>query len=171
MAYEAKTNWKLDDTVMPDDMNRIEQGIKDVESELENVNGIIILEASTDNVIDFNTLTEPGVYLIKNCGTNTTQNSGITTANYYYDIFLRVQISNTTICQTKATASTAYKDDYRTRTTSGTWSSWSTKKISYVDISTITSTSAGVRKIQASTTDLTAGTSSLTSGTVYLVYE
>lgn len=28
MAYEAKTNWKLDDTVMPDDMNRIEQGIQ-----------------------------------------------------------------------------------------------------------------------------------------------
>lgn len=32
MAYEAKTNWKLDDRVMPDDMSRIEQGIKDVET-------------------------------------------------------------------------------------------------------------------------------------------
>lgn len=30
MAYEAKTNWKLDDTVMPEDMNRIEQGIKNL---------------------------------------------------------------------------------------------------------------------------------------------
>lgn len=31
MAYEAKTNWKLDDTVMPEDMNRIEQGIQDID--------------------------------------------------------------------------------------------------------------------------------------------
>lgn len=34
MAYEAKTNWKLDDIVMPDDMNRIEQGIKDTETDM-----------------------------------------------------------------------------------------------------------------------------------------
>ena len=32
MAYEAKTNWKLDDTVMPADMNRIEQGIQDLDN-------------------------------------------------------------------------------------------------------------------------------------------
>lgn len=31
MAYEAKTNWQLNDTVMPEDMNRIEQGIQMVE--------------------------------------------------------------------------------------------------------------------------------------------
>ena len=31
MAYEAKTNWKLDDTVMPEDMNRIEQGIQNLD--------------------------------------------------------------------------------------------------------------------------------------------
>lgn len=35
MAYEAKTDWKLDDTVMPDDMNRIEQGIRDIETDSE----------------------------------------------------------------------------------------------------------------------------------------
>ncbi|WP_164827786.1 hypothetical protein [Paenibacillus ehimensis] len=29
MAYEAKTNWQLDDTVTEQDMNRIEQGLKD----------------------------------------------------------------------------------------------------------------------------------------------
>ena len=32
MAYEAKTNWKLDDTVMPDDMNRIEEGIQNLDT-------------------------------------------------------------------------------------------------------------------------------------------
>lgn len=32
MAYEAKTNWKLDDTVMPEDMNRIESGIQELDS-------------------------------------------------------------------------------------------------------------------------------------------
>lgn len=32
MAYEAKTNWKLDDTVMPDDMNRIERGIQNLDT-------------------------------------------------------------------------------------------------------------------------------------------
>ena len=31
MAYEAKTNWQLNDTVMPEDMNRIEQGIQMIE--------------------------------------------------------------------------------------------------------------------------------------------
>ena len=36
MAYEAKINWKLDDTVMPSDMNRIEQGIADIENNLNN---------------------------------------------------------------------------------------------------------------------------------------
>lgn len=36
MAYEAKTNWKLDDTVMPEDLNRIEQGIVNVETNLGN---------------------------------------------------------------------------------------------------------------------------------------
>ncbi|NEN84352.1 hypothetical protein [Paenibacillus elgii] len=29
MAYEAKTNWQLDDTVTEQDMNRVEQGLKD----------------------------------------------------------------------------------------------------------------------------------------------
>ncbi|NEN84354.1 shufflon system plasmid conjugative transfer pilus tip adhesin PilV [Paenibacillus elgii] len=31
MAYEAKTNWQLDDTVTEQDMNRIEQGIENVQ--------------------------------------------------------------------------------------------------------------------------------------------
>lgn len=31
MAYNAKTNWQLNDTVQPTDINRIEQGIKDLD--------------------------------------------------------------------------------------------------------------------------------------------
>ena len=37
MSYEAKTNWKLDDTVMPEDMNRIEQGIQDLDNNASTV--------------------------------------------------------------------------------------------------------------------------------------
>ena len=49
----------------------------------EAANGIKILEASTDNVVDFDTLTEPGYYLIKNCSdtVGTTINSGFTSTN------------------------------------------------------------------------------------------
>lgn len=32
MSYEAKTNWQLNDTVLPTDMNRIEQGVKNLDS-------------------------------------------------------------------------------------------------------------------------------------------
>lgn len=32
MAYNAKTNWAIDNVVLPADMNRIEQGIKDVDA-------------------------------------------------------------------------------------------------------------------------------------------
>ena len=32
MAYNAKTNWAIDNVVLPADMNRIEQGIKDVDT-------------------------------------------------------------------------------------------------------------------------------------------
>lgn len=44
MAYSAKTDWKLADTVQPEDMNRIEGGIKTVDSNkanaaLDNVTG------------------------------------------------------------------------------------------------------------------------------------
>lgn len=37
MTYNPKTDWQLSDTVMPADMNRIEQGIADVDSSI-NVN-------------------------------------------------------------------------------------------------------------------------------------
>lgn len=32
MSYEAKTNWQLNDTVLPADMNRIEQGVEDLDN-------------------------------------------------------------------------------------------------------------------------------------------
>lgn len=31
MAFNAKTNWQTNDTVMPEDMNRIEKGIFDAQ--------------------------------------------------------------------------------------------------------------------------------------------
>lgn len=146
-----------------------EDGVLNAEGGVE---GYVMLEASTDNVIDFNTLTEPGLYLIRNAsdGSGTTLNSNLTSTTKY-DVILRVQYNYTSLYQVRIMGSTTYDDVYRYRNASGTWSSWYSRTISYSNISTTTSTSAGVRKIQASTTDLTAGTSSLTSGTVYLVYE
>lgn len=49
-----------------------------------------VLEASSTNIIDFNTLTEPGYYLIKNANTSTTTNSPITDTGTY-DIPLEVE--------------------------------------------------------------------------------
>lgn len=35
MSYQPKTNWQLDDIVMPDDMNRIENGIVNLENNVD----------------------------------------------------------------------------------------------------------------------------------------
>lgn len=51
---------------------------------------VTVLEASTTNVIDFNTLTAPGYYLIKNANTSTTTNSPITDTGTY-DMPLEVE--------------------------------------------------------------------------------
>ena len=37
MAYNAKTNWQNNEIVEASDMNRIEQGISDVDTELGNI--------------------------------------------------------------------------------------------------------------------------------------
>lgn len=37
MAYQGKTNWTKNDIVKPDDMNRIEQGIEDAQSSIDNI--------------------------------------------------------------------------------------------------------------------------------------
>lgn len=90
MSYQSKTNWQLDDIVMPDDMNRIEGGIVDLENNIGNIESIKILEASEDNVIDFNTLTETGIYLIKNASADTTLNSGLTGTSSAVELILDV---------------------------------------------------------------------------------
>lgn len=182
MAYEAKTNWKLDDTVMPEDMNRIEQGIKNVELSLEDAGGITILEASTDNVIDFNTLTEPGVYLIKNVANGTSSNLPMI-SDSPYDVILFVQ-DNTNHTQINQRCFYSNIQVPAMRKYTSSWTAWDYKLIaSYITAGTLagqvvanatsvaTLGNAQVRNIQASTTDLTAGTSSLTTGDIYLVFE
>lgn len=57
MAYEAKTDWKLADTVQPEDMNRIEQGIKTIDAskanaDLNNVNGTAFSSKAKSSGID-----------------------------------------------------------------------------------------------------------------------
>ncbi|MDO3678696.1 hypothetical protein [Paenibacillus ehimensis] len=44
MAYEAKTNWQLDDTVTEGDMNRIEKGVMDAYTELQGLRNTMAQE-------------------------------------------------------------------------------------------------------------------------------
>ena len=135
-----------------------------------------VLEASTDNVIDFNTLTEPGVYLIKNCC------DGVTTLNGAYkiesnrlEVILEVRrVYRATgelvaIFQVgKITGDIGIADYKRVyHQSSGSWSNWD----SYLTVKSTDVDTSKVRNIKASTTDLTAGTSTLTTGDIYLVYE
>lgn len=194
MAYEAKTNWKLDDTVMPDDMNRIEQGIKDVELELEDAGGVIILEASINNILDFNTLIESGIYLIKNATDTATSNKPSNIGDG--DIFVTVGTFNGIVYQTcYFGVNFIPKSYYRYYTPiNSSWGAWEycyvppsqisigtlptgmkcdtptadthiTNKL-YVDTQVATKAT-----ITYGTTDLTAGTSTLTTGNIHLVYE
>lgn len=57
MSYNAKTNWQVDDTVMPADMIRIEQGIKTLDLEKLSKTAIILYSGN-----DLNDQTEIGVY-------------------------------------------------------------------------------------------------------------
>lgn len=57
MAYSAKTDWKLADTVQPEDMNRIEGGIKAVDANkanaaLDNVNGTAFSSKAKSSGLD-----------------------------------------------------------------------------------------------------------------------
>ena len=94
-------------------------------------NGIIILEASTDNVIDFNTLTEPGVYLIKNTsnGVGTTLNGVYTNDGYTIDTYLEVRKLWKADGQLHAITQTAKINSvnsyYRSKSIStDTWTEW-----------------------------------------------
>lgn len=149
--------------------------------------GIKVLEASTDNVIDFNTLTEPGSYLIKNVlGTTTTNftDASDTTASA---VNLIVEV-RTTAAGAVVVNQYAYRAGAmlkRDNNSGGNWSEWSNKTSpSLISEGTLggrvqansTAVAASVstqqvRNIAIGTSDLTAGSSSLTTGAVYFCYE
>ena len=153
-----------------------------------------VLEASTDNVIDFHTLTEDGVYLIKNCATDTTLNapelSSLTSVGATScDITLEVlSCYNTSGDIVRIEQNARYLLRlYKARTynvSSTTWSVWDSGispseisagtlsgKVSANATAVTTLTNPQVRNITASTTDLTAGTSTLATGDIVFVYE
>ena len=151
--------------------------------------GVKVLEASTDNVIDFNTLTETGLYLIKNCNKINTPNTVYNVESASYDMFVEVVAQKTGDTVTSIVQSVTYGNATTKATrvytvSSNSWSAW-TYKVTASDISAgtfagkvvadatavATLTNTQVRNIQASTTDLTAGTSALTTGEIYFVYE
>ena len=156
--------------------------------------GVKVLEASTDNVIDFNTLTETGMYLIKKAsnGVGTTLNSPYTATAYTMDIFLDVKqvITPTgelsTVGQTARINAYGGMDSYsRSKNIStGEWTDWSNEvnadriragvfggqmKANSTAVSSYGTSQ--IRNIKAQTTDLTAGTSTLTTGDIVLIYE
>lgn len=57
MAYNAKTNWQLNDVVKPEDMIRIEQGIKDLDVNKLTKTAIIVNAGE-----DLNNFTSVGIY-------------------------------------------------------------------------------------------------------------
>ena len=152
--------------------------------------GIKVLEASTSNVIDFNTLTEPGYYLIKNCGDNTnTLNSGLSIGSGPLDIVMNI----TTLHETDGTTKITQRIRYYLRNhvekvrmyNDEAWSAWeiATTQANWISAGTFAGkmvanasavsnlTNSQVRNIYAGTTDLTAGTSTLATGDIYLCYE
>ena len=144
--------------------------------------GFTTLEASTDNVIDFNTLTEPGVYLIKNCsdGVGTTLNAPYTNTKYTRDILLTIKhfystpgAAATSILQESVVQlTTSHIAQYHRNCTISTnlWMEWdATITANSTSVSALET--AQVRNIYAGTTDLTAGSSTLATGDIYLVYE
>lgn len=81
--YQGKTNWTKDDIVKPDDLNRIEQGIEDAQSSIDNISQSLTPEAigaakqadldiltkhsvsiKTSTSKDFNTYREPGLFFV-----------------------------------------------------------------------------------------------------------
>ena len=156
--------------------------------------GFTVLEASTDNVIDFNTLTEPGVYLIKNVNKNTSINSYYSTLSGYSAIYADLVLevlpfynSNRELTSIFQQISSGTNNINVTRgysVSTGNWNDWDncltasnvrggtfTGQVKANATSIQTLGTAQVRNISAGTTDLTAGTSTLATGDIYLVYE
>lgn len=152
---------------------------------------IKVLEASPDNVIDFNTLTETGVYLVKNSNSINALNGFPETTSYTYDVKLTVTkgvnlstgevagiYQHLTYGGTKQSVGRAYNAN------TSAWTAWDLK-ISASQISqgtfadrvianstaVATLTNKQVRNITAQTSDLTAGTSTLATGDIVFVYE
>ena len=80
-----------------------------------------ILEASTSNIIDFNTLTTEGLYFIKNLTTSTTTNAP--SAGTSGNVFLEVGSRNGIIFQSVMTNNNG-GIPYHRQYSSSTWSSW-----------------------------------------------
>lgn len=127
-------NWELIGTTAIDLTNYttkeyVDNAIANVTTE-----GFIFLEASTDNIIDFNALTEPGYYLIKNCsdGGGTTLNSGAgtsTTSIAYYDVMLRVgeyisAANVTSVYQFRNFAGSVFNHYRSFNKSTAEWTSW-----------------------------------------------
>lgn len=127
MSYTAKTNWKLDDTVMPADMNRIEQGIVDMGIDIESVSKTIsIIEPSDTNIVDLNSFTDTGIYIIKNATNSIVLNSPFTSTNAY-DIYLIVTSyasSTATYSIQRFLAPLTINSYYGRQYTNLTWSEW-----------------------------------------------
>lgn len=153
-------------------------------------NGIIILEASEDNVIDFDALTEVGYYLIKNCTTSTVINIDnsipyLGLSENPASILMFATQTSSGIQQRFYSFNTGGLAIYRFYTLSlNSWSGFTTTvQASRVAAGTFagqvvanatavqTLGTAQIRNIRATTTDLTAGSSSLTTGEIVFVYE
>lgn len=110
------------DSLIPTKTSELENDSTYVtESMLDNVK-VVKLVASTTNVIDFNTLTEPNYYMISNVSTSTATNSPVTSYNGCTVMMLvyKQEVSGY-IYQTVLLANAFI----RTRSnSSGSWSSW-----------------------------------------------
>lgn len=112
--------------------------------EYVNEHSIKVLEASTDNVIDFNTLTEPGTYLIKNAGTNTCTNipSDISYgSSTFFDIEMTVisrkTSSNTWVWQNIVLSNSGYTFfEVMRQYSNSSWGEWKDKSLPASSIKT-----------------------------------
>ena len=154
----------------------------------------IVIEASADNVVDFNTLPEPGVYLIK--GFNSASSAGavntVTNAPVWnagsavnLDVFVFVVAETTGVIKQTLILGNALNSIKIRYYDTSTWLAWDDTilsassitagtfrgKVVANDTAEVGLTQPQIRNITASTTDLTAGTSALTTGEIYLVFE
>lgn len=117
----TKTNWVLNEIVTPDDMNRIEQNIKDLDTYTSEATTINTIEASDSKIIDFNTLTTEGIYIIKNATSTTTTNSPSLGSSG--NVVLEVGSKDDVIYQSAMTISNN-GIPYHRQYSAGAWSSW-----------------------------------------------